>query len=81
MQLYKPSTRGRCTPRTTSSFDLLDDATRAEPASEHMSSEDVTLVRDGESILNRAVLLDMLKELIQLIGPFLLFTMLFITRE
>lgn len=80
MQLYKPSTRGRSTPLTASSFDLLDDATRAEPASEHVSSEDVTLVRDGESIVNRAVL-DMLKKSIQLIGPFLLFTMHFITRE
>ena len=80
MQLYKPSTRGRNTPRAASSFDLLDDMTRTEPTSEHVSSEDVTLVRDGESIMNRAML-NMLKKSMQLIGPFLLFIMLFITRE
>lgn len=58
MQFYKPSTRGT---RTASSFDLVDDATHAEPPSEHISSEDVTLVRGGESTVNRAVF-DMLKK-------------------
>ncbi|KAK2465369.1 hypothetical protein APHAL10511_002723 [Amanita phalloides] len=51
MQLCKSSTVGRSTPRTTSSFDLLDDATRAEPLSERMSWEDETLIREANSSL------------------------------
>ncbi|KAF8631694.1 hypothetical protein AX15_002243 [Amanita polypyramis BW_CC] len=50
MQFYKSSTLGRTTPRTTS-FDLLDDATRAEPPSERLSWEDEALVRDANSSL------------------------------
>ena len=60
MQFYKPSTRGRSTPRTASSFDMLDDATRAEPSSEYMSWEEETLGREGKFISGSAFL-DMLK--------------------
>ncbi|KAF8349484.1 hypothetical protein F5887DRAFT_1235165 [Amanita rubescens] len=49
MQFYKPSTRGRSTPRTASSFDMLDDATRAGPSSEYISWEEETLVREANT--------------------------------
>lgn len=51
-QFYKSSTLGRSTPQTTrSSFDFLDDGTRGEPPSEHMSWEDEGLVRQADTSL------------------------------